>query len=70
MINKKIQTDNLIDGWQPQFNAWMKQVDAALVALCGLDSGCLPDFAYADAFNNRDTAKATAREAYKAASEF
>jgi hypothetical protein len=34
------------------FLAWMRKVDAALEARCGLTSGDLADFAYRDAFED------------------
>ena len=34
------------------FKAYMEKVDAELIAKCGLNSDCLPDYLYYDAFDN------------------
>ena len=45
------------------FKAYMKNVDAALIAACGMDSDCLPDYKYYDAFDNDVTPKKCALKA-------
>jgi hypothetical protein len=51
------------DSWDVEFAAWMKKMDAALEALCGMESGDLPDWNYADAFDDeRDDFDDIARE--------
>jgi hypothetical protein len=52
------------------FDSWKKQVDAILVRLCGMSSDDLPDYGYADAFENGCSAKVTAKRALRAAKEF
>ena len=52
------------------YTAWKKQVDAALEALCGVDSNELPDFGYADAFAAEESPKSVAKAALKAARDF
>lgn len=50
-------------GWEVAFAAWMVKVDAALVSLCEMESGDLPDWNYADAFDDeRDDFDEIARE--------
>lgn len=39
------------------FKAYMKKVDAALIAACGMNSDCLPDYKYYDAFDANITPK-------------
>lgn len=46
---------------------WLRDVDAALVAKCGLGYRDLPDMPYADWYANGVTAKSAATKAYKAA---
>ena len=49
------------------FGAWMKDVDAAVVASVGLSAADLDDYCYADAYDAGASAKATARRAVRAA---
>lgn len=49
------------------FEQWLKEVDAALVAKCGLGYNDLPDCPYSDWYENGKTAKSAAAAAYRAA---
>jgi Family of unknown function (DUF5419) len=51
------------------FDKWMAKVDAVLVKKCGMDNRDLPDWAYADAFEDGFTPAAAARHALKAAKD-
>lgn len=51
------------------FDKWMAKVDAALVKKCGLDSRDLPDWMYADAFEDGRSASSAASAALRAAKE-
>jgi len=51
------------------FIDWMAKVDAILVRKCGLDSRDLPDWTYADAFEDGYTPAEAARSALRAAKE-
>jgi hypothetical protein len=52
------------------FDSWKKQVDAILIRLCGMSSDDLPDYGYANAFENGCSAAVTAKRALRAAKEF
>jgi hypothetical protein len=52
------------------FEQWKREVDAAILALCGLTADDLPDYGYADAYEDGKSPKATARAAIKAAGDF
>jgi hypothetical protein len=52
------------------YTAWKKQVDAELEALCGMSSDDLPDYGYADAFEQGRSARSVAKAALRAAKEF
>jgi hypothetical protein len=52
------------------FEAWMAQVDAALVKRCGLTSADLPDYCYADDYEDGATPRQAAVAAIHAAKEF
>jgi len=45
------------------FNEFMKLVDKEIDAFCGLDSRCIADFMYWDAWDDELSAKETARDA-------
>lgn len=45
------------------FNEWMVKVDTALVRVCGLDSDCIEDFGYYDAFDEGMSPTAAAKAA-------
>lgn len=49
------------------FDAWMKRVDAILVALCGVTSNDLPDCPYADWFADNLAPTVAARRAIRLA---
>lgn len=51
------------------FNAWMKKVDAVLIAKTGLSNSDLPDWTYFDAFEDGATPASAAKQAIKAAKE-
>jgi hypothetical protein len=56
-------SDTLNACWEEQFNAWMEKIDAALIALCSMGHADLPDWPYADAFEDeRDDFDDIARE--------
>lgn len=49
--------------WESAFAEWMKKVDSALIAICEMGHDDLPDWAYADAFDDeRDDFEDIARE--------
>jgi len=50
-----------------KFDTWMKAVDKHCVALCGLESADLPDYCYADAYDDGLTPKQAAKAAIRAA---
>lgn len=45
-------TDEELKFWEECFKAWMVKVDSALVNLVQMDSGDLPDWNYAEAFDD------------------
>ena len=45
------------------FNAWMAKVDEALTKISGLNSDCIEDYDYYDAFDQGKTPTQTARAA-------
>ena len=51
------------------FEEWMKAVDAALVAKCGIASSDLPDCPYSQWFEDGKTPTGAAAKAIKAAQE-
>lgn len=50
---------------QLSFESWMRAVDAALLAMCGMDSGDLADCAYSDMYEDGMSAKAAAKQAVR-----
>lgn len=52
---------------QEPFSEWIQRVDNALEAHCGLTSEDLPDYLYADAYEDGESPKKVARRAYRAA---
>jgi hypothetical protein len=49
------------------FEEWMRQVDAVLIARCGLDNSDLPDWDYMSAFEDGACPRGAARRAIRAA---
>ena len=52
------------------FETWKRAVDAAISRMCGLSADDLPDYCYADEYEDGVSAATTAKRAIRAAREY
>jgi hypothetical protein len=52
------------------FEQWKKEVDIALLAKCAMDSECLPDWGYRDAYDDGINPRTAASLALRAAKDY